>query len=78
MSLHVKNDPCRCDVCGLENVISSLRSSTPIVAESPAIRAVFLRLADFAPPGGESTRQFHTRVLQAVKELAALGAGQGG
>lgn len=32
--------------------------------------------ADFAPPGGESTRQFHTRVLEAVKQLAALGAGQ--
>lgn len=32
--------------------------------------------ADFAPPGGESTRQFHTRVLEAVKELAAQGAGR--
>jgi probable phosphoglycerate mutase len=26
--------------------------------------------ADAAPPGGESTRQFHTRVMQAVRELA--------
>ena len=28
--------------------------------------------ADFAPPGGESQRQFHTRVLQAVQTLAEL------
>jgi probable phosphoglycerate mutase len=27
--------------------------------------------ADFAPPGGESQRQFHQRVLTAVKDLAA-------
>lgn len=27
--------------------------------------------ADFAPPGGESQRQFHSRVLGAVKDLAA-------
>jgi probable phosphoglycerate mutase len=27
--------------------------------------------ADFAPPGGESQRQFHTRVVTAVRELAA-------
>ena len=32
--------------------------------------------ADFALPGGESLRQFHTRVLQSVRELAAAGTGQ--
>jgi len=31
--------------------------------------------ADFAAPGAESQRQFHTRVLQAVRELAAQAAG---
>jgi probable phosphoglycerate mutase len=32
--------------------------------------------ADFALPGGESLRQFHTRVLNAVRELASSYAGQ--
>ncbi len=32
--------------------------------------------ADFAAPGGESQRHFHARVLAAVRELAALGAGR--
>ena len=32
--------------------------------------------ADFALPGGESLRQFHTRVMDAVRELAAASAGQ--
>ncbi len=33
--------------------------------------------ADFAPPGGESARQFHTRVLTAVRALEAqTGGGQ--
>ena len=32
--------------------------------------------ADEALPGGESLRQFHTRVLSAVRELAAEAAGQ--
>ena len=32
--------------------------------------------ADFALPGGESLRQFHTRVLSTVRELATAGAGQ--
>jgi probable phosphoglycerate mutase len=31
--------------------------------------------ADFALPGGESLRQFHTRVMAAVRELAAAHAG---
>ncbi|MCM2335010.1 MAG: sigma 54-interacting transcriptional regulator, partial [Anaeromyxobacteraceae bacterium] len=39
---------CRCDVCGLETVIASLRSVTPIVAASEPFRAVLLRVADFA------------------------------
>ncbi len=32
--------------------------------------------ADFAPPGGESQRQFHARVLAAVRELVAAHAGR--
>ena len=32
--------------------------------------------ADFSLPGGESTRQFHSRVLQAVENLVAEHAGQ--
>ena len=43
-----ENEPCRCEICGLETTVASTRSVTPIVAESPAIRAVFLRIADFA------------------------------
>ncbi len=39
---------CRCDVCGLETVISSVRTVTPIVAASEPFRAVLLRVADFA------------------------------
>ncbi len=39
---------CRCDVCGLETVIASVRSLTPIVAASQPFRAVLLRVADFA------------------------------
>jgi 2,3-bisphosphoglycerate-dependent phosphoglycerate mutase len=31
---------------------------------------------DFALPGGESLRQFHTRVMAAVRELAAAGGGR--
>jgi DNA-binding NtrC family response regulator len=40
--------PCRCDVCGLETVIASVRSTTPIVAASEPFQAVLLRVADFA------------------------------
>ena len=32
--------------------------------------------SDFALPGGESLRQFHERVMGAVRELAAAGAGR--
>ena len=39
---------CRCDVCGLDTVVASIRHSTQVVAESPAMRAVFLRVRDFA------------------------------
>jgi two-component system response regulator HydG len=46
--LPIANESCRCEVCGLETTVASTRSVTPIVAESPAIRAVFLRVADFA------------------------------
>ena len=54
MALHVlgpngaPGEPCHCEVCGLESVVRSLRSDTPIVAGSPAIQAAFLRVADFA------------------------------
>ncbi len=41
-------EPCRCDVCGLETVIESLRSVTKVVAESDAMKAVLLRVRDFA------------------------------
>jgi two-component system response regulator HydG len=40
--------PCRCDVCGLETVIESVRSVTHVVAESEAMQAVLLRVRDFA------------------------------
>ena len=46
-------------------------------AQHPALWAGWLQQdADFAAPGGESQRQFHTRVLKAVQELAAAHAGQ--
>jgi two-component system response regulator HydG len=48
MPLPIANDACRCEVCGLETAVTSVRTVTPIVAESPATRAVFLRVADFA------------------------------
>ena len=51
MSLPIDETPrpgCRCDVCGLETVIASVRSTTPIVAASQPFQAVLLRVADFA------------------------------
>ena len=43
-----------------------------IQARHPDLWQLWLQQdADFAPPGGESQRQFHGRVLGAVKELAA-------
>jgi len=41
-------EPCRCDVCGLETVVESLRNVTHVVAESDAMKAVLLRVRDFA------------------------------
>jgi two-component system response regulator HydG len=43
-----RKEPCRCDVCGLETVVASLRGVTQVVAESEGIRAVLRRVADFA------------------------------
>jgi len=42
------SEPCRCDVCGLDTVISSIRHTTQVVAESPAMKALLLRVRDFA------------------------------
>ena len=47
-TVHPKREPCRCDVCGLETVVASLRGTTQVVAESEGIRAVLRRVADFA------------------------------
>ena len=44
MELDENGAPCRCDVCGLETVIASVRSVTPIVAASEPFRAVLLRV----------------------------------
>jgi two-component system response regulator HydG len=41
-------EPCRCDVCGLETVIESIRNVTQVVAVSDAMQAVLLRVRDFA------------------------------
>jgi transcriptional regulator with PAS, ATPase and Fis domain len=40
--------PCHCDVCGLDTVVESIRHTTHLVAESPAMRRVLLRVRDFA------------------------------
>jgi len=43
-----------------------------IQARHPDLWRLWLQQdADFAPPGGESQRQFHSRVVGAVKDLAA-------
>jgi 2,3-bisphosphoglycerate-dependent phosphoglycerate mutase len=48
-----------------------------IQAQHPVLWQGWLQhSADFAAPGGESQRQFHTRVLAAVAELAAAHAGR--
>jgi two-component system response regulator HydG len=39
---------CHCDVCGLDTVVASIRHTTQVVAESPAMKAVLLRVRDFA------------------------------
>ncbi len=49
-----------------------------IQARHPDLWQLWLQQdADFAPPGGESQRQFHSRVLGAVKELAATASANG-
>jgi probable phosphoglycerate mutase len=48
-----------------------------IKARHPQLWAQWLRHdADFTLPDGESTRQFHTRVVSAVRELATAHGGQ--
>lgn len=50
--------------------------ATTIQARHPALwRQWQQQDADFAAPGAESQRQFHARVLQAVRELAAQATG---
>ena len=50
-----------------------------IQARHPDLWQLWLQQdADFAPPGGESQRQFHSRVLGAVKELAATASTSAG
>jgi two-component system response regulator HydG len=39
---------CTCDVCGLRNVVETMRRTTTVVAESEAMRACLLRVRDFA------------------------------
>ena len=47
-----------------------------IKARHPDLWAQWLEhRADFALPGGESLRQFHTRVIEAVRQLASAHAG---
>jgi 2,3-bisphosphoglycerate-dependent phosphoglycerate mutase len=48
-----------------------------IEAQHPVLWQRWLQAdADFEPPGGESQRRFHARVLDAVRELVKLGAGR--
>ena len=48
-----------------------------IQAQHPALWTEWLlHHADFALPGGESLRQFHTRVLAGVREIASAHAGR--
>ena len=57
-------------------VLEGLDAPT-IRARHPALWAQWLRFdADESAPGGESTRQFHARVLAAVRELATAHAGR--
>jgi two-component system response regulator HydG len=39
---------CTCDVCGLRTVVESVRRSTEVIAESPAMRRCLVRVRDFA------------------------------
>lgn len=57
-------------------VLEGLDVST-IQAEHPQLWQQWLRYdADAAPPGGETVRQFHARVLATVAELAAANPGR--
>ena len=57
-------------------MLEGLQAST-IQAQHPVLWAGWLQQdLDFAAPGGESQRQFYTRVLAAVQALAAAHAGQ--
>ena len=48
-----------------------------IQARHPDLWRLWLQQdAEFAPPGGESQRQFHSRVVAAVNDLAAAASGQ--
>src|SRR5512145_835730 len=48
MEVGPNGEPCRCDVCGLETIIESIRSVTQVVAVSDAMQGVLLRVRDFA------------------------------
>ena len=48
MEVGPNGEPCRCEVCGLETVVASLRNLTQVVAVSDAMKAVLLRVRDFA------------------------------
>jgi two-component system response regulator HydG len=39
---------CTCDVCGLKTVVETVRRSTEVVAESPAMQRCLVRVRDFA------------------------------
>lgn len=57
-------------------VLEGLDAPT-IQARHPDLWRLWLQQdADFAPPGGESQRQFHQRVVSSVNDLAASASGQ--
>lgn len=43
-----KKTGCRCELCGLDPKISSFRSSVQLVATSPAMQSLLMRVRDFA------------------------------
>jgi 2,3-bisphosphoglycerate-dependent phosphoglycerate mutase len=57
-------------------VLEGLDAPT-IQARHPELWRLWLQQdADFAPPGGESQRQFHQRVVSSVNDLAASASGK--
>jgi 2,3-bisphosphoglycerate-dependent phosphoglycerate mutase len=69
-----------CDALWREQAFGALEGL--VVAESrlshPALWEAWARHdADLAPPGGESTRQFHARVMRALQALAQAGPDDG-